>query len=156
MWKDVRSNIDKEIAALQNRLIEAAEREKEANKMRAMLDKIDTTNPIVGANPIVALIFLANAIQRSLARFELQDLKLVENDLKELADLVDERINYIEKAQEQGIEIDQEGEQDLIETLINIRPGEGDKTIKEKLEEIKEKLDNAHNQRLAAGELHEA
>ncbi len=95
-------------------------------------------NGIVAFNPLLALGMLIEAILEAGLAVEYEKIRRMEQDLKELNQLIDDRIEFLAKAEDEGIDLDKE--KDLIQNLMDLRPEAGDKTIRERLKEIVEKI----------------
>ncbi len=143
MWNEAKKRIDDEMRLLQDRLVRVQEQERRTKEIRRTADsaqKAALHNPIAAFNPLLGLLMLIQALEEAGLAAEFEKIRKMEQELNELNQLIDERIEFLVKAEEEGIEIDLDKEKDLIRNLIDLRPQAGDKTIREALNEIVEKI----------------
>ncbi len=143
MWSDAKKRIDDQMRLLQERQQRAQEQERRSKEFGRAMDKVlgaAEGNVVVAFNPLLGLMLLMQRIKEAGLAVEYEKIRRMEKELNELNQLIDERLDFLAKAEEEGIEIDIDKEKDLIQNLMDLRPEAGDKTIRELLNEIVEKI----------------
>jgi len=151
-WQRVINKLDKEMQELQRKMVRVEQEKKEAEAFRRFLSeqfKVAENNAITALNPILGLNLLLDTLKEANIKIEYDDLKDIEKDLKNLYVIIDERLKYIAEAKQNNIKIDEEKEKDLINTLLDLKIDKKDKSIREILKDlankVKEKQENKYS-----------
>ena len=155
MWSDAKKRVDDQMRLLQERQQRAQEQERRSKEFARATDRAlgaAEGNVVVAFNPLLGLMLLMQRIKEAGLAVEYEKIRRMEKELKELNQLIDERLEFLAKAEEEGIEIDIDKEKDLIQNLMDLRPEAGDKTIREFLQEIVEKIKEENKEEAVAHE----